>query len=42
MSTIFHIFQHIPIRQKLQEAQKELEGPVYKIARKIVPKFMKF
>ena len=32
----------IPIRQKLQEAQKELEGPVYKIARKVSRWFVKF
>lgn len=37
-----HCPQHIPIRQKLQEAQKELEGPVYKVARKISRWFVKF
>lgn len=37
-----HCPQHIPIRQKLQEAQKELEGPVYKIARKVAGWFTKF
>ena len=37
-----HCPQQIPIRQKLQEAQKELEGPVYKIARKVSRWFVKF
>ena len=37
-----HCPQNIPIRQKLQEAQKELEGPVYRIACKIARKFVKF
>ncbi len=37
-----HCPQHIPIREKLQEAQKELEGPVYKAARKISRWFVKF
>ena len=37
-----HCPQHIPIRQKLQEAQKELEGPIYKIARKVARWFVKF
>ena len=34
--------QHIPIREKLQEAQKELEGPLYRTARKVVTRFVKF
>ena len=37
-----HCPQGIPIREKLQEAQKELEGPVYRIASKIARKFVKF
>lgn len=31
-----HCPQHIPIRQKLKDASKELEGPVYRLARKVV------
>ena len=37
-----HCPQNIPIRQKLQEAQKELEGPLYRFIRKILGKFAKF
>ena len=37
-----HCPQHIPIRQKLKEAQKELEGPVDRIARKVTRWFVKF
>ncbi len=37
-----HCPQHIPIREKLQEAQKELEGPLYRVARKVVGRFAKF
>ena len=37
-----HCPQHIPIREKLEEAKKELEGPLYRTARKIVGKFAKF
>ena len=37
-----HCPQHIPIREKLKEAQKELEGPVYRIARKVAGWFVKF
>ena len=37
-----HCPQHIPIRQKLGEAQKELEGPLYRAARKAVGVFAKF
>jgi len=36
-----HCPQHIAIRKELENAKKELEGPVYKLAKKIVPKFMK-
>ena len=31
-----HCPQHIEIRKHLKEAQKELEGPLYKIARKLI------
>ena len=31
--------QHIPIRQELKNVQKELEGPLYKTARKVVEIF---
>ena len=31
-----HCPQHLPIRKELKHAQKELELPVYKIARKLV------
>ncbi len=37
-----HCPQNIPIREKLMEAKKELETPIYRIARKIAPKFVKF
>ena len=37
-----HCPQNIPIRQKLKEAQAELEGPIYRIAGKIARKFIKF
>ncbi len=37
-----HCPQNIPIREKLKDAQKELEGPVYRIAGKIARKFVKF
>ncbi|MBQ2830468.1 MAG: aldo/keto reductase [Oscillospiraceae bacterium] len=37
-----HCPQGIPIREKLREAQGELEGPVYKTARKIAGKIVKF
>lgn len=37
-----HCPQNIPIREKLREAQKELETPIYRIARKIAPKVTKF
>ena len=36
-----HCPQHISIRTELLNARKELEGPIYKLAKKIVPKFMK-
>lgn len=37
-----HCPQHIDIRNELKNAKKELEGPVYKIARKVVPLVMKY
>ena len=37
-----HCPQGIPIREKLADAQKELEGPLYRAARKIVSKFVRF
>ena len=37
-----HCPQGISIRQELKNASHELETPVYKIARKIAPLFVKF
>lgn len=37
-----HCPQHIEIRKELQNARKELEGPIYKIAEKVVPLFLKY
>lgn len=37
-----HCPQHIEIRKELEKARKELEGPVYKFAKKIVSLFMKY
>lgn len=37
-----HCPQKIEIRQELKNAKKELEGPIYKIAKKIVPFFLKY
>lgn len=37
-----HCPQAIPIREKLGEAQKEMETPVYKIARAVAKVFVKF
>ena len=37
-----HCPQRIAIREELKNAQKVLEGPIYKIARKIVPLFIKY
>lgn len=37
-----HCPQHIEIRKHLKEAQKELEGPTYKIVRKVVSWFVHF
>lgn len=37
-----HCPQHIEIRKELKNAQKALEGPIYKIARKLAPLFLKY
>lgn len=37
-----HCPQGIAIREELKNVQKEMEGPVYKLARKIIPLFMKY
>ncbi len=37
-----HCPQNIPIREKLEEAKKELETPIYRVVRKIAPKIVKF
>jgi len=37
-----HCPQHLPIRQELKNAKKALEGPLYKISRKIIPRLMKY
>ena len=37
-----HCPQQIDIRKELKNARKELEGPVYKLAQKVVPLFMKY
>ncbi len=37
-----HCPQHIPIREKLADARKELEGPLYRTLRKILGRFVKF
>ena len=37
-----HCPQQIKIREELQNAKKELEGPVYKLAKVVVKKFMKY
>ena len=37
-----HCPQNIPIREKLKEAQNELETPIYRIARKVAPLVTKF
>ena len=37
-----HCPQGIPIRKELEKAVKELEGPVYKTASKLLPLFMKY
>ena len=37
-----HCPQHIAIRENLKGAQKELEGPIYKIIRKCAPWFVHF
>ena len=37
-----HCPQHIEIRKELKNARKELEGPIYRLAEKIVSIFMKY
>ena len=37
-----HCPQNIAIREELKNVQKKMEGPVYKIARKVIPFFMKY
>ena len=37
-----HCPQGIPIREKLRDAQKELEGPVYRIAKKVAGWLVRF
>ena len=37
-----HCPQGIKIREELKNAQKVLEGPIYKIAKKVVPLFIKY
>lgn len=37
-----HCPQHIEIRQELKNARKSLETPLYKLARKLAPHFMKY
>ena len=37
-----HCPQHIPIRQELKNARKELEGPIYQVARKVIRLVMKY
>ncbi|MBQ2041909.1 MAG: 4Fe-4S dicluster domain-containing protein, partial [Firmicutes bacterium] len=37
-----HCPQGIAIRQELANARKTLEGPVYKVAKKVIPIFMKY
>jgi len=37
-----HCPQHIEIRKELTAAKKELEGPIYKVAKKVIPLVMKY
>ena len=37
-----HCPQGIAIRQELANARKTLEGPVYKVAKRVIPIFMKY
>lgn len=37
-----HCPQGINVREELKKVQKEMEGPIYKLARKIIPIFMKY
>lgn len=37
-----HCPQSIEIRKELKNAKKELEGPLYKAAKKVIPAVMKY
>ena len=37
-----HCPQNIPIREKLQDAKKTLENPIYRVARKVASKIVKY
>ena len=37
-----HCPQHIPIRQELQNARKELEGPLYRVLRAVITRVVRF
>ena len=37
-----HCPQNIPIREKLQDAKKTLENPIYRVARKVASKVVKY
>lgn len=37
-----HCPQKIEIRKELKNAKKELEGPIFKIAKKVIPLFVKY
>ena len=37
-----HCPQHLPIRRHLQQARQELEGPLYRLVRRVVSRFVHF
>ncbi len=37
-----HCPQGIQVREELKKVQREMEGPIYKLARKVIPVFMKY
>ena len=37
-----HCPQHLPIRQELQNARKELEGPLYRVLRAVITRVVRF
>jgi predicted aldo/keto reductase-like oxidoreductase len=37
-----HCPQGIPIRQELKNARKVLEGPIYQVAKRVVPLVIKY